>query len=470
MRRTTFVPFPTAPAVTLWGTALLLLFSVSTASAQEVRRAFDPDGRIETIDSRLAEKLGLFSEYEGFQEARLYQQADSAFVLEIVYRPGPETLRDRRSLSASEVERLRARVEKRLRSSGSSSSLDQEGRTELLVNSTLLSLGFYGYALPVSLGIEDGTGVAALYMLTSGAGFFAPYALTRDRPVTEGQTKLFQYGGTRGIAHGALIGLLAAGDELSVRGFMGSALATSVGEALAGFGLAGTRRIDQGTAETIGAGGDFGLGLGLGVGFLIDPDDPEPRTVAGPALAGSLAGLLTGRYLSRRTTYTPGDARVLRVLGSLGALSGLAAADLAGIRNTRALLGSTMATSVVGFGLAHRLLRSRDVPTNSGTFTALGTTGGGLTGLGIAYLLTGEEFEDADATPFLTLGTLGAAAGFGLMYRTFAEDAPTNTTGWRLQLRPVGLTMHTPLRHPSPSRASPTSFLRPPLLTVTRSF
>lgn len=84
--------------LTRWGPALLLLLCVATASAQEVRRAFDPEGRIETIDAELAEKLGLFSEYEGFEEARLYQQADSTFVLEIVYRPGPETLRDRRTL------------------------------------------------------------------------------------------------------------------------------------------------------------------------------------------------------------------------------------------------------------------------------------------------------------------------------------------------------------------------------------
>lgn len=445
MRPSTRAPSCTPRILTLWGTALLLLLCASTATAQEVRRAFDSEGRIETVDSSLAKKLGLFSEYEGFQEARLYQQADSTFVLEILYRPGPETLRDRRMLSTSEVEKLRARVEKQLSSSRSPSALDQEGRTKLLVNSTLLSLGFYGYALPVSLGIEDGTGVAALYMLTSGAGFFAPYVLTRNRPVTEGQTKLFQYGGTRGIAHGAMIGLLVGGDELSVRGLMGSALATSVGEALVGFDLAGTRQIDQGAAETMGAGGDFGLGLGLGTGFLIDPDNPEPRTLAAPVLAGSVAGLLTGRYLSRRATYTPGDARVLRVLGSLGALGGLTAADLAGVQNTRALLGSTMATSVVGIGLAHRLLRARNVPANSGTFTALGTTGGGLTGLGIAYLLTGEEFEDADATPFLTLGTLGAAAGFGLMYRTFAEDARTRASGWRLQIRPLGLALNTPV-------------------------
>ncbi len=277
-----------------------------------------------------------------------------------------------------------------------------------------------------------------MYMLTSGAGFFGPYLWTRERSVTEGQAKLAQYGGTRGIAHGAFVGLLAGGEDLSTEGFMGSALVMSLTEGLLGYGFAERQQMSQGTAETIGTGGDFGLGIGLGTAYLID-ENPTERLISGPSLIGSAAGMVAGYRLSRSTTYTTGDARVLRLMGSLGALTGVTAVDLTGTDRNRAFAGAAIATSLVGLGLSHRLLWDKNFSGSDGTYITLGTLGGMLTGIGIAYIITGDDYEDGAETPFLTLSTLGAAGGFTLMYRTFVDEARINQTGWRIQVNPSGL-------------------------------
>lgn len=146
---------------------------------------------------------------------------DTSYVLEIVYQPAEEVLRDRQKLTTAEVGELQAWVTGRYGTLEKNPPLNQDGRTKLLVSSTLLSLGFYSYALPMALSVESGAGQTAIYMLTSGAGFFGPYLWTRERSVTEGQAKLFQYEGTRGIAHGTFVGLLMAGEDLSTEGFMG---------------------------------------------------------------------------------------------------------------------------------------------------------------------------------------------------------------------------------------------------------
>jgi hypothetical protein len=419
---------------------LLVVFAFTPTLGQTIQRPFDEAGTIQTIDAELEAQLELFPAYDGFREARLYQSSDTTFVLEISYQPDDQILREQETLTPAEVEQLRARVTERLEARAVQEPLNQEGRTELLVTSTLLSLGFYGYALPISLGIDSGTASTALYMLTSGAGFFGPYLWTRDRPVTEGQAKLFQYGGTRGIVHGILIGLLATGDDLSSRGLMGAGLATSITESFLGYQTAQSRRMTQGTAETIGVGGDFGLGLGLGAAFLIEEEDPNARLIAGPALLGSLAGIFGGHRLTQVSTYSTGDARVLRLMGNLGGLIGWTAADLSGTSATRLQVGATMASSMVGLGLSHRMLQDKNFSGSDGTYITLGTFGGMLTGQGVAYLISGdEEFEELDSTMFLTLGSLGATGGFILMYRTFVDEARTSPTGWRIQLNPSGL-------------------------------
>ena len=433
----------------------LLTLAYSPSTAQEIQRSFDEAGAVQTIDAELEKKLELFPDYEEFQEARLFETGNANYVLEIVYRSDDQTLRDRQTLTPAEVEDLRARVTQRYNQVMNRPAVNQQGRTELLVNSTLLSLGFYGYALPLSLDIESGTASTAMYMLTSGAGFFGPYLWTRARPVTEGQAKLFQYGGTRGIAHGAFIGLLGAGDDLSTEGFFGAALLTSVTEGLLGYAFADAQQLTQGSAETIVVRGDFGLGLGLGTAYLIEEETPDIRLVAGPSLLGSTVGLIAGHHLSRSTTYSTGDARVLRLMGGIGGLLGLTAMDLTGTGNTRALVGATMATSLAGLGVSHRMLRNKNFSGSDGTYITLGTLGGMLTGVGIAYIITGDDIEDEAETPFLTLSSLGATAGFTLMYRTFVDDARTRQTGWRIQLNPSGLAARWLSERSNPQSVAP---------------
>ncbi len=108
---------------------LILTLGSSTALAQEIQRPFDETGSIQTIDRALEEKLQLFPDYEGFREARLYEVSRTEYVLEIIYRPNNDVLRDQQTLALAEVRDLRARVTKRYNEEMERPELNQTGRT-----------------------------------------------------------------------------------------------------------------------------------------------------------------------------------------------------------------------------------------------------------------------------------------------------------------------------------------------------
>ncbi|MDP9349588.1 MAG: hypothetical protein M3P24_10705, partial [Gemmatimonadota bacterium] len=230
---------------------LTLLFAVAapvSAQTGEVQVPFDPAGRIEVIDARLAARLGLFvDEYPGLREVRLFQAADSSFVLEVTTTRDGRTERRRVPLSAEEARALRARVAERLADRAPTAALNQEGRTELLAQTALLGFTFYGSLVPEMLGVEDGSTAVGLYLLTAGASFFGPYLLTQNQEVTQGMATLGGYGASRGILHGYLLHqLFAGGYDDSGDAASAVAFLTGVAEGVGGYLWASRERLTGG--------------------------------------------------------------------------------------------------------------------------------------------------------------------------------------------------------------------------------
>jgi len=419
--------------------ALLSITSLTTA--QETQIPIDSQGKIEFIDAKLEQKLGLFAEYENFREARLFQISEADYVLEIVYQPQDKVLKKRISLSAAEMKNLQSRVSEQINQKTPEVTLDQEGRAKLLVGTTSLALGFYGWALPVAIKIDDGKVALALYMLTSGAGFFIPFSMTRDLQVTDAAATLSLYGGSRGILHGfALAGIIS--EEPSMEGLFAAAIVAGIGEAIYGFRYADQRKLSAGTAEMIGLGGDFGVGLAVGVSHLADFFEHEDgRAIFGSILVGSGIGLTTGKWLAQQQSYTRGDAYVLGTTGLLGAYVPLAIVDMFNPDQEKAYSAAAMAGAICGIGLGQHLIRGKDFTTAQSNYIQLSTVAGGLLGAGLAYLLSSDDDDDVNSTLYLTSSSAGAIAGYWLMYRSLAKSATIteNSSSWKINLHPEAL-------------------------------
>jgi hypothetical protein len=417
--------------------ALLIGWSMVGApegAAQEVQVPLDRDGKVQVITADLERKLRLFTDYQAFREARLFQLADSSFVLEITHEPAGRFTRVRVPLTPAAAQEFRRRVSDGLTTVAPEAVLDQSGRTKLLVWSTLLSLGFYGPAAPIVLDVDDPQGAVGLYMLSAGAGFFVPFVATRHIPVTEAAAVLSTYGATRGIIHGTLGAYLFRNDP-SDRAFFAGGVVGGLTEGIIGFAVANAGRLSSGSAELTGVGSDVGLGTGFAVshlaGFLDSSYDPatgifhEERRAATVAIALSSAagGAALGYALSRTEPYTRGDAFLFRNAGILGAHVGLAVADALNPNGDRDKLYSGLALTGGALGLiaGQRLVRGRDFTTAQGTFGTLGQVAGGLVGLGLGYLVSSENGDNS--TILLAGSALGAGVGYAVMYSSFAKQA-----------------------------------------------
>lgn len=424
------------------------------AAAQEAEVPLDADGRLFGITPDLEGRLNLFPEVRGFIEARLFEKPGGGFVLQILYRRNGRLYLIRRSMSLDAVAQFRREVTAALHVRAPSALLDQDGRGDLMRGALLLSLGYYGWAVPVALEVDDNQLAVALYMLVGSAGFYVPFAVTKRIPVTEGQASLSLYGATRGVARG-MFGAMFLGAE-DVETLVRAGAVVGLVEAVAGFVTAGRLAMTQGTADLTGTGGDLGAGIGLGLAYLAGLLDDTPgdmrNTGWGVGAGASYLGMLAGYRLAMTEPYTPGDNGVFRAASLIGGYMGLAA--VRAVRGDdrdvgKAEAGGAVAGTMLGIVVGQRLVSGRDFRTVHGTFISLGALGGGLLGAGIGYLLS----EDSDVA-ILVPSAAGAVGGFALLYQSFAQTARrvVERAGLEIRLYPVALALARGGRLPESAR------------------
>ena len=149
-----------------------------------------------------------FPEYPGFIEARLYQTNESVFTLEINHMPEDHILRVSKVLNKEEILELRTLVTESISRKAPLSLLDQSGRTNLLVSTTIIGTYFYGTSVSTILSNDLTSNFLGTYLLTAGASFFIPYVITKNIEVTKAQAYGSFYGMSRGFAHGMLLPVL----------------------------------------------------------------------------------------------------------------------------------------------------------------------------------------------------------------------------------------------------------------------
>lgn len=425
-------------AVCLWGTPPL----AAQEPVIEEQVALDEGGRLLRVDAELARTLGVFGDLSDVREILLFRSTDG-YILEVTRRRGGVLIRERRPLSEAEVARLRADVSGALAQRAPSALVDRSGRYVLLATSTAAGLGFYGWAVPYALDIEDEKGQVGLYMLVSAASFFGPWLWSADRPVTLGMANGAFWGASRGIVHGIGLHRIVAGEqpesftcpigdfrcferveeerESWARGRVATALVASLGEGIGALAWAKAARATAGDAHLVGVASDFGAVAAVALGVLAGSDDLDASAYWGFSLAGAAAGAGGGVALRSRRDYSWGDVEVFRAAGLLGAYTGIAAADIVSSNEERLLAGLALAGGTAGLILGDRLVRDRDIGAGQGLLVDLGTIAGGLLGLGVAVLVSDES--SSSETIFLALSTLGAWSGFAATYGSLDERA-----------------------------------------------
>ena len=282
----------------------IAFLSALTLKAQEIQVSFDEEGKVEFIDAKLEKKLGFFPEYNGLKEVRLFQISDTIYVLEILYQPEDKLLKIRKPLSQEQVQDFRKKVTASIQQQAPETVINQEGRTKLLISTSIVSLGYYGWTVPTVLEVDDGKTFVGLYMLTSGAGFFIPFAATKNMRITDAHATISIYGQTRGIGYGVLLTKLID-ENASTQAVLGLGMLTSVAEGIGGYVWADRTQMTDGTASTIGAMGDFGIGIGLGTAHITGLfDDYNVRKLSASILLGSAAGIASGVLLAKNQSYT----------------------------------------------------------------------------------------------------------------------------------------------------------------------
>lgn len=418
----------------------LMLGSTLIACGQETAVPLDSSGKIFVITTELENKLGLFPDYPGFLEARMYQGSDGSYVLEVLEQTDSSIVRKRIPQTHHQVVELRKQVSIAISQRSPQSMFDQSGRGGLIVNSAILSAGFYGWSVPVATE-ADGSGAAATYFFVTALGVLIPYFASENANVTRATAMMDFYGGSRGIAHG--VALYYATDPRidSERAPYGWATLVSIGERLALNQWAAKTNMTEGKAAVIGVCGDFGLGLSAALAAGHDLWNGKHQSEAGTlVLGGSLAGMIAGTQLADHGHYTRGDAYVLRGVGILGAAIPAAIAD-ATDQNGKTVADLAIAGSVLGLGVGDYLLRNRDF-TNAQGLTVLFVEFGVAT-LATAAVIAGEP---NDSAPFSMAAAFGGAAGFALGYANASRSARTirHSEKFDFQFNPLPLMTELP--------------------------
>ncbi len=289
--------------------------------------------------------------------------------------------------------------------------LNQEGRGGLLVNSAILSCGYYGWAIPAMAEMNDGAAIASTYFFVSAAGILIPYFLTEGKDITRATAMMDGYAGLRGIAHGVAVYYLFDPQKSSDNLPIGWGALVSMGERIAFDTWATKSRMGDGEVAAIGVGGDAGLVVGAVLASGYDLWNKEHQSAAaGMVLGMSAAGIVAGKQLADHAHYTRGDAYVLRSAAILGAGIPGAIVDAANPGHETAATIVALGT-IAGMGVGQVILLNRDYTRSEGLSIMMLEFGGAAVGLAIVAAAN----PDASA-PYSAGAAIGATAGFLLGY------------------------------------------------------
>jgi hypothetical protein len=403
----------------------------------------DAENKIDVISADLDLRLQLFTEYQNFQEARIFKQNDSTYVLEISYKVDNKLSRYRLPMNLVQYEDFRAKVTLRLKDEKPMLTINQEGRSEFLTGTTLLALGYYGWAIPTGFEMNDARANVFIYLTAGGMGFLIPYISTRHSTVTYAMSSLSIWGGMMGIFHGICLYDLLKGDRnVDGNGLLLAGSVASLSELIVGYNIAKSTNMEPGKASMISLMGTNGILYGVGLSEMFNMNNSNNIGWSSLGLLGSFGGMFVGNAMANSQYYTRGDATVVTNTTILGYLVPLSALVVADANNSGKSLwwGLTLSGATLGTITGALLVKNEDFTSSHGTYITLSTLAGDLFGSGLGYLISGNNDQNTGKVVF-GLGTVGAIAGFAIMYGSLKDEAAVPGTRGALDFNvsPLGL-------------------------------
>jgi hypothetical protein len=249
--------------------------------------------------------------------------------------------------AAAEAERMRGQLRTVVE--------ERSGKTELLVFSTTYGLAL-GVAVPAAVNTDADAEAYGVGLIVGGpAGYFLGRQITRSRPVSEGQARAIFWGTLWGAwqgfgwAEATNLGQECDGDLcVSPDGetLWRAALAGSV--VGLGTGLYLSRKdIPAGTATTVTFGSLWGTWFGVATNVLIDESSDNGLEFA---LVGGDLGLVITALLAPSWNLSRSRARLISIAGVAGGVAGAGLLLITQPEGDRAI-AVPMATSALGLAL-----------------------------------------------------------------------------------------------------------------------
>jgi hypothetical protein len=408
--------------------------------SQERQIPIDSTNNIKTINKELESLLNIFPEYKNFEEAKLFQINDTSYVLEIYYTEKDNLLKERKEITIQQLAELKAKIQSVILSKSLNLNLNQDGRVFFITGTTLLSI-YYGISF-ANISNANNNVSAAIDLFTIGAGFFAPFYLTKNTEVTQGMSNLAVGAGLIGIGAGYCLNPLANINMNLSDSYVLPTL-TSLSFLLGGYYYAKENKISEGKANAIVDMSILGAPYLLGLTYVFTGDNMTDDQMSGSLLLGAAGGALLGNSLSNKYDYAPGDAQTFSISTLLATVETGAILTALKTSDSRSAVGIMLLGATLGGLRGNYLVSDVNFSDAQGNYLALGTLGGGLIGTGICLIAFQNSNNDNERFIPLIV-TLAAELGFDITYHSIVKSnmlETTNSTGkLDFNLNPLGLT------------------------------
>lgn len=207
---------------------------------------------------------------------------------------------------------------------GSDRDDPDEGRTGIIVSTTLMSI-YAGAVFSDLADTGDARAITGIVTGTTALGFVASLYGTRGRTIHGGTAEAYSLGMMLGAGNGLLLAspLGADSSEQWNTTILGGVAVT----ATAGFLYGQTFRPTRGQVSFAGTMATMGL-VTTGLGLVVILPDMDADSVLLTMAAGVDAGAAAGLYFGRDLTWSNGRARLVWLSALLGGMGGFAASVL----------------------------------------------------------------------------------------------------------------------------------------------
>lgn len=285
--------------------------------------------------------------------------------------------------------------------------INQQARGYWIVAESFLTLHWYGWAIPIALGIEDAQIIVASEMILPLSVLIGGLMMTKTLPVTNRHTISSLGGAYIGIADGfCLNAIFDIEDYPSI--FL-LPVGVSLLENIGGFYSADKFNLTEGEAEfpilTAGEGHLYGLGFAE----LFDVESSTGRGLL--AVGTRIPSQFIGYKIANIREYTPADGEIILTAGLLGAATTCNLLFQFDVEDNKSYISGAMLGNIAGATIMDHIKGEKHFSRGSGILAYAGAYLGGLFGMGLNAL-----FDIEDEKVFNIIPNLTAIGGFALTY------------------------------------------------------